>query len=311
MQERSSLKVAYCLLVHTNPKQGARLIKRIYSRDDFFYVHVFTKKGAPFHEWEQIGDFGENMVLVQSKYGPSRGRFGLVAATLDAMNRFAGCSYDYFVNLSGQSYPLKSAAEIKNQLGTNLAYMRYDELPYVDWGVQGGLDRIHNYWFRLGDRNIRIPRIHKRLPHNLRPYGSSQWFCLPRRFIDFILAFISDEPRILDFFRRSRIPEEIFFSTIIMNSKLSGQVINDDKCYVRWSPKPNRSHPLILETKDFNELKVSSDLFARKFDIEVDENILDLLDKEIDAATRMQESIDVGIPDTFKSVSPAPKSMLA
>jgi len=220
--------------------------------------------------------------VIESKYGPSRGRFGLVAATLDSMRWFADRPYDYFVNLSGQCYPLKNVNEIKSHLGKeDLAYIEYFKLPSTKhWvGENGGLDRIRYYWTYVGDHKVRFPRMSKRLPRDMQPYGGAQWFCLPRRFVDFILAFVQEEPRTVDFYKRSRIPEEMFFQTVIMNSNLGSQVVNDSDRYIDWSA--SLPSPAILRENDLTKILASGKLFARKFDVTVDGKVLDLIDRDL------------------------------
>ena len=125
-------------LAHKNPKQVGRLIKNIYSSSDFFYVDVFGNNFIKEHWKQELQEFeGDNFFIV-NKYAKAWGTFQLVNATLDAMNKFARSDYDYFLNLSGQCYPLKSIDSIKKFLqGKNLAYMEFFKLPYEGWGERG------------------------------------------------------------------------------------------------------------------------------------------------------------------------------
>jgi len=272
-------RIAYCIIVHQNPQQVSRLIHRIYSAEDRYYIHVFPSKGSPsFDSWRQIGEEYEgNVAVVQSKDRAPRSRFGLVQARLDGMAHFRESPYDYFITLSGQCYPLKVSQKIKEELGVgNRAFMEYFKLPYEGWW-KGGLNRIHNRWFWIGNSVFRVPRLMKRLPQNLQPYGGSAWFCLPRKVVDLVLQFVSEEPRIVSFYRHSHIPVEMFFQTIVMNSPLKDYVVNEDKWYIDWS-RERDGHPPILTVADIPTLMASGKLFARKFDLTVDTAVLDFID---------------------------------
>ncbi len=66
-----------------------------------------------------------------------------------------------------------------------------------------------------------------------------------------------------------------------MNSKddkLRESIVNDNLKFIDWSrPKPR---PATFTHKDFLLLVSSGKLFARKFDMDIDSQILDMLDNE-------------------------------
>jgi hypothetical protein len=64
-----------------------------------------------------------------------------------------------------------------------------------------------------------------------------------------------------------------------MNSPLRDTVFNDNLRYIAWTTKGS-SHPALLTIEDKDSLLASSKLFARKFDTELDEQILDIIDGE-------------------------------
>ena len=98
-------KIAYCLIVHKNPKQVCRLIKNIYSPSDFFYVSVFGKNPTK-EDWiKEFKEFKSNNFRVAFEQKNAWGAFPVVQSTLDAMKKFFCFDYDYFINLSGQCYP--------------------------------------------------------------------------------------------------------------------------------------------------------------------------------------------------------------
>lgn len=76
------------------------------------------------------------------------------------------------------------------------------------------------------------------------------------------------------------VPDEIFFQTILLNSSLASDIVNDDMRYIEWKD-PNSGSPSVLDMNDFPGLANSPKLFARKFDEEVDVEILDRIDHEI------------------------------
>ena len=68
----------------------------------------------------------------------------------------------------------------------------------------------------------------------------------------------------------------MFFHTILLNSPFKHEIVNDNKRYIDFDD----SHPTILTAKDYEKLKRSGKLFARKFEPKVDKEILDKLDDD-------------------------------
>jgi hypothetical protein len=273
-------RIAYCVMVHKNPDQVARCLKKIYTKEDLFHYQIFRTKNTPSIDvWkEALSIENNNNVFLFSNYKGSYATFRFVKAGLEAMNFFQENKYDYFINLSGQCYPIKSISQIKQEMGAKkVAYLHHEPLPSKNlWN--GGLNRIQNYWFNVGKYRFHIPKIQKLLPYHLKPYWGWNWFCLPKKFVDYILQYITDHPKLMPYFSYSLCSDEIFFQTIIMNSPLRSEVVNEYKRYIDWEKKGN-PHPKILTSEDFPKIRDSGMWFARKFDMNVDSKILDMIDK--------------------------------
>ncbi len=82
----------------------------------------------------------------------------------------------------------------------------------------------------------------------------------------------------LKFFKHVKIPEEIFFQTVLLNSSLKSRLRNDSLRYIVWSTS---RHPAILRKQDFERFMETDKMFARKFDMTVDEGVLDMIDQMI------------------------------
>jgi len=275
-------KIAYCLMVHKNPNQVAQLFKRIYTKEDFFHFQIFqTKDTPPMNVWrDALSIEDKKNAFLFSNYKGSRCTFKQVEAILETMKFFQSHQYDYFIDLSGQCYPLKPIESIKKELGgANVAYLHHYPLPTKNLH-NGGLDRIYNYWFNINEFWIPFPKIQKYLPYDLKPYAGSNWFCLPKRFVDYALSYIIDHPKLIPYFSHSYCSDEIFFQTILMNSPLRFEVVNDNKRYIDWT-KRGGPVPNVLTSEDFPKLMKSGMWFARKFDMNVDSAVLDGIDRNI------------------------------
>lgn len=127
---------------------------------------------------------------------------------------------------------------------------------------------------------------HTRLPRTFlkgaTPFIGTQWKVVTRSFCQFAVHHPS-AARFKAFYRRSFIPDEAFFQTLIMNSPNQGEVMNDDLRTIDWIPDGDiKLRPRTFVTADALRLTLSPDLFARKFNLEEDAAIFDLLEAHLE-----------------------------
>lgn len=89
----------------------------------------------------------------------------------------------------------------------------------------------------------------------------------------YILKFIkSNDGQYIKDFKYTACPDEYFFQIIIMNSEYKDSVVNNNLRYIDWSEGNNS--PKIISIQDINQILKSDKLIARKFDIDIDKEIL-------------------------------------
>jgi len=79
--------------------------------------------------------------------------------------------------------------------------------------------------------------------------------------------------------------DEIIIQTVVMNSPFKETVVRDNCRYIYF--RKEEHNPKILTADDFEILRNSEKLFARKFDLQQDSRILDLLDEYISSEQAM------------------------
>lgn len=272
--------VAYVVLAHKNPAQVARLVRRLATERSRFLVHVDGRADAVETEARRLLADHPGVDLVQPRRRCYWGGFGMVRATLDALEELVAheAPFDHVVLLSGQDYPLRPAGEIERFLADNAerTFMTAERLPN-EW-PGGGLPRIER-WHLVSPLvlHLRLP-WRRRVPGGLAPYGGGAWMCLARPAAQYVVEFVRRRPDVVRFFEHALHPDELLFQTILMNSTLADTVVNDHLRYIDWSTDPG---PATLRSVDFEKMIESERLFARKFDVTVDSGILDLLDDHL------------------------------
>jgi hypothetical protein len=93
-----------------------------------------------------------------------------------------------------------------------------------------------------------------------------------------VLAFREERPDAHRFFKRVMIPDEIYLQTVLANSPLRERLVNEAVHHIEWI---GGSHPRTFVSGDFERLAGSGMPFARKFDVDVDDEILDVIDREL------------------------------
>jgi Core-2/I-Branching enzyme len=264
------------------PGQLERLLRRLAAPGTSFAVHVDRKTRRSVYG-EMVARTSDLDVTFLPRHVSHWGGFGHVRATLKGIDWFVeeGPPFDYAVLLTGQDYPLRSAAAVAEFLeeAGGRSFMNNWPLPFEPWGKRGGLERIED-WHLITYRRLHLALpLRRRLPLGLEPFGGGAYWCLARDVVEYVHGFVHANPSYVRFFQHVFVPDEIFFQTIVMNSPLRNSIENENLRYLDWSRAPA---PAVLGVEDFPALAVSHKLFARKFDEGIDPGILDLLDAQID-----------------------------
>lgn len=272
-----SITIAYLILVHRLPKQFKRMFKAVYHPDNVYLIHIDKKVTRPiqYDLTNFLKDFPNTYVL-ESEY-ILWGGYSMVKAELAGMAYLLNinANWDYFINLSGQDFPLKSQKIIKEFLvenkGTNYIKIANQELIRPET-----LNRIQNYYEET-PQGVSITLQKRTFLKNVQPYIGGQWMILTRNCCTFICTS-SEMQKFKDYYKNTHIADESFFQTILMNSSFEGSFIDDDKRAIIWIEDGDiKLRPKTFTKEDAAFIAASSCLFARKFDDNVDSTIIDEL----------------------------------
>jgi Core-2/I-Branching enzyme len=275
------VRLAYIISAYQRLGQVARLTRRLAGDDVAVLIHVDRKTDDRAYRRlvAELADVTSATFL--ERHACHWGGFGHVRATLKGIDelRARDDPFDYAILLTGQDYPIKpiSAIDAFFRAAAGQSFMSFSPLPSASWSPRGGLDRIEYAHVRLWGHHARSP-FKRSFPAELQPYGGGAYWCLSRSCIECVAELVERRPDLVAFFRRVDIPDEIFFQTILLNSHLRDTIVNDNLRYIDWS---RGRRPAILGVGDFDALRSSSKLFARKFDVEQDETVLDLIDAHL------------------------------
>jgi len=276
--------IAYLILVHRYPGQFKRLFRAIYHPANYYLVHVDRRSGVGLQT--EIQDFLSsftNASLLKSQRILWAG-YSIVDAELRGIEELLKISseWEFFINLSGQDFPLKSQMHIQDFLSRN----RGDD--FIKVANQSKvrpetLNRIQNYFIEFGNRILHTSMKRPYL-RGVTPHIGNQWMILNRKFCEFV-SYSPEVERFKRFYRYTFIPDESFFQTVMMNTNYKGVIVNDDKRIIDWVPIGTiKLRPRDFTSKDAEFLLASQGLFARKFNETVDAGILSILESNLSLA---------------------------
>jgi hypothetical protein len=271
--------IAYLILAHRYPNQFKKMFQAIYHEDNFYVIHVDKRSGMELQDEIQtfLVDY-PNATLLKSE-NALWGGYSLVDAELRGIKELLQLNKDwkFFINLSAQDFPLKSQSYIHDFLARNSG-KDFLKLANQSQIRPDTLHRIEDYVTELDDEIIMSePLVKRQFLAGVTPYIGNQWMILSRKFCEFV-SFSPEVERFKDFYRNTLIADEGFFQTVIMNTSYQANIVNDDKRAIDWIPMGTiKLRPRDFETKDAAFLMASENLFARKFDETIDNEIMSLL----------------------------------
>lgn len=307
-------KIACLILAHKNASQIKRLSDTLTRNGLFVFIHLDRKWTLTPDDKELFASFSSNAYIIDERISTFLDHRSLVDASL-ALIREAKrvLNPNYYILMSAQDYPIKPIPELKDMLYRKYPNPFIDCTPYdkrnwiyykfKDSGLYNDFlhtlrqsrccfirkveRRLHK--FHLGNTRF---SLHRKLQESgVALYGGSAWWTLPDIVINEILSDINLNKYLYNLNLKSYTPEETFFQTYTMRTSLKTKVSVNDRTeqaqncltYANFETptKPFCGHPHIIESEDWKWLVARREFFARKFDMEKDKKVFDVIDKFI------------------------------
>ena len=263
------MRIAYLLLVHEFPKNVKFLIERILiDQEATVYVHV--DRSVAINDYFYAND---RVHYLKKRERVTWGGYSMVKATLSLIREAQKYVPDYYCLLSGRDFLIKSPLEWNKQVTKMFPKSYLDGGTVVERWTERGLDRVHYhffYWFKNRTialyQNRLVRKIGKKLhvtrkmPLYMVPYCGSQWWTISGKHMRYIMNFLAGHSAFIRFYKTVGIPDEQFFHTILLNSELKSEIINQSQTYLIM----NRGIVRLFSMEDYDELKNREIFFARK-----------------------------------------------
>ncbi|MBS9523200.1 hypothetical protein KI659_04130 [Litoribacter alkaliphilus] len=296
------MKIVYLILAHRYPDQLIRLVNKLNTEDTHFLIHLDKKVGRYEYHYIHNALASNGNVDFLKRHTCNWAGFGIMKATYEGIKFCVenNIACDYLCLMSGQDYPIKSNGFIFDYLKAHegKSFINFNSLPNPIWtNHNGGLERLTN-WYIITDKQrygfpnnlfSSRPRLSKlfkntigkvipkrKFPSGFKPYGGAQFWTLHSKHVRYVYDIIQSHPDFFNFFKYVMVSDEFLFQTIMGNYPQQAELINTTLHFLEWD-RPGA----VLNYKDRENLRTTEHLFARKFDCNVDAEIIDYLDSHL------------------------------
>lgn len=284
--------IGFAILSHRDPAQVSRLIDRLarlYPEAPIALHHDHSQTALPPDIRSTIA---RHASIVEPHVQTRWGRWSLVQATLIALDALldAPSPPQWITLLSASDYPVAPPASVLAELHAADADAFLEARPVT---LRGPEDRhLRKRYLRqtlwLGDAHRALQRCRLSTPASLGraigPFGKRltlhwgpQWFTCNLRAARAIVASPRTHRRLVNWMKRTHIPDESFIHTLIMNTP-GLRVAPSSRRFTRWRSFGAPS-PETLTIRDLDAIRASHAHFARKF--RPDDPALDDLDRSL------------------------------
>ncbi|MBA4347420.1 MAG: hypothetical protein C0413_01005 [Clostridiales bacterium] len=291
MEKKTSLRHAYLITAHNKKEQLLNLLYLLNDPGNDIYIHI-DKKAQGFSEEEMREAATDCRVAFVPRLDARWGSEVFIDAILSLIELASREEHAFYHLLSGVDLPLKTQREIHTFFDAHageefISFERETAKPYV---VEGRIARYH--WQkpvhpflrkldrRLSPLSVRLQRllgVNRIKKSSVTFQKGGVWFSITHALARYV---VENMPRYRAYYRHSSCADEIWLQTLVANSPFMERrafMGFDDELaatmrYVDWNV--NGASPRTLTSADYDMLKQSGMLFARKFDEAADASVI-------------------------------------
>ena len=269
-------KIAFILLCHKDPDGVISQAQRLTAAGDFLAIHFDAR--AATRDFDKLhGALASNpsVTFTQKRLRCGWGGWSLVGATIlavqAAVEAFPRATHFYM--LSGDCMPTKTAEYAHDFLDrSDVDYIESFDFFASDWIKTGIREErlIYRHWFNertqktlfYGAMNLqRRLGVERKVPADIQMQIGSQWWCLRRRTVEWVLDFIRKRPDVMRFFQTTWIPDETFFQTVVRHLVPEAEIRSRTLTFLMFT---DYGMPLTFYNDQYDLLISQDYLFARK-----------------------------------------------
>lgn len=284
------IKHAFLILAHNQFEQLKILLKMIDDERNDIFLHI-DSKAKDFNQEDIKKAITYSKIYFTERTSVTWGEFSQIRAEMILLetavnNQSEDYCYSYFHLLSGVDLPIKTNDEIHKFFSDNNG----KEFVHFSGEDQSNSDvsRIRYYHIFRKKRNLfykilaqialkiqKFVGVNRLKNSSLVVKKGTNWFSITNNFAEYVVSKRKDIEKTFSY---SYCADELFLQTMLINSKFKDNLYmpncNNDQLacarYIDW----NRGNPYIFRLEDFNDIILSPAMFARKFSMDADKEII-------------------------------------
>ncbi len=269
-------KIAYILLCHKDPDAIIKQAERLTAAGDYMAIH-FDARADPtaFAAIRTALKDNDHVTFAHRRIKCGWGEWSLVQATLYAVEAAVEAfpRATHFYMLSGDCMAIKSAEYTHQFLDDNDAdFIESFDYFESDWIKTGMKEErlIYRHFFNERTQKWRFYTsyhlqqrfgITREIPADIQVQIGSQWWCLRRRTIEWVLEFTRQRRDVMRFFRTTWIPDETFFQTVVRHVVPEDEIRTHTLTFLMFT---DYGMPVTFYDDHYDLLLSQDFLFARK-----------------------------------------------
>jgi len=269
-------KIAYILLCHKDANAIIKQAQRLTAVGDYMSIHFDARaNAADFAKITAALKDNPNVTFARKRIKCGWGEWSLVQATLYAVEAAVEAfpRATHFYMLSGDCMAIKSAEYTHQFLDNNDAdFIESFDYFESDWIKTGMKEErlIYRHFFNERTQKWRFYtsyHLQQRLgltrdiPEDIQVQIGSQWWCLRRRTIEWVLDFTRQRKDVMRFFRTTWIPDETFFQTVVRHVVPEDEIRTRTLTFLMFT---DYGMPVTFYDDHYDLLLSQDFLFARK-----------------------------------------------
>lgn len=286
------MKYAYLVAAHNQIGLLCKLLKALDDINNDIYLHIDIKAGEiDFSVLEKC--LTKSKLYLLGRRSITWGAFSQINLELDFLKASIGKNYDYYHYISGVDFPIKSMKEIDAFLTEHKGkeFIHFDKKLDMEM-IEYRIARYHFFQEKLGRTSGILEKVEKGLLKiqkvlkvnrikniDLDFRKGANWFSITNDLAHYV---VECEKQIRKIYCKSFCADEIFLQTLVYNSKFKDALYysaEEERFFNMRLIDWNRGNPYVYKATDFQELKQSECLFARKFEEEESKELIELLTK--------------------------------
>lgn len=282
-------KHAYLIMAHTQPELLKTILTLLDDERNDIYLHIDSKaKDYPLEDVVSV--LKKSNFIFTERTDVKWGSYSQIHCEIVLLKEATKTEHAYYHLISGMDLP------IKNQDDIHAFFEKYEGLEFVDEDLpkisEAALSRVkysHKFYGRAGSvkdilgalatKGQKLLHVDKTKKYSDIIFQKGRnWFSITHGLAKLV---VEKEAWIREVFGESVCGDELFLQTVARNSEFADNICNlntmpeiPDTRHIDWERGSN-NNPYIFREGDYEELKAAKGLFARKFDLNVDEKIVE------------------------------------